>query len=92
MISNEAAAFLWDARRAADRITRFTAGRSYEDYLSDDMLRSAVERQFEIIGEVFVGLRRAAPEVAARLPDLSEAIAFRNILVHGYASINHKTV
>ena len=47
MISNEAAAFLWDARRAAEHIIRFTAGRSYDDYLEDDMLRSAVERQFE---------------------------------------------
>ena len=38
MISNQAATFLWDARRAAERITRFTAGRTYDDYLDDDML------------------------------------------------------
>ena len=44
MISNEAAAFLWDAQRAAERIVRFTAARSYDDYLDDDMLRAAVER------------------------------------------------
>ena len=58
MISSQAAAFLWDARRAAERITRFTASGSYDDYVDDDMFRSAVERQFEIIGEAFVGLRR----------------------------------
>ena len=51
MISNQAASLLWDARCAAERIIRFTAGRSYDDYLDDDMLRAAVERQFEIIGE-----------------------------------------
>src|SRR5215472_11791876 len=55
MISNQGAAFLWDARRAAERITRFTAGKTYDDYLDDDMLRAAVERQFEIIGEALVG-------------------------------------
>jgi uncharacterized protein with HEPN domain len=92
MISNEAAAFLWDARRAAERITRFTAGRSYDDYLDDDMLRAAVERQFEIIGEAFTGLRRLDAALAAQLPDLPQIIAFRNVLIHGYASINHQIV
>jgi uncharacterized protein with HEPN domain/predicted nucleotidyltransferase len=92
MISNQAASFLWDARRAAERITRFTAGRSYDDYLDDDMFRSAVERQFEIIGEAFVGLRRIDPSLAAQLPDLPKVIAFRNVLIHGYATIDHQTV
>jgi len=47
MISDQAAKYLWDAQSAAKRIARFTTGRSYDDYLSDEMLRSAVERQFE---------------------------------------------
>jgi uncharacterized protein with HEPN domain len=42
---------LWDARRAAETVTAFVDGRSFEDYCADAMLRSAVERQFEIIGE-----------------------------------------
>jgi len=92
MISNQAAAFLWDARRAAERITRFTAGRTYDDYLDDDMFRAAVERQFEIIGEAFVGLRRVDPSLAAQLPDLPKVIAFRNVLIHGYATIDHQIV
>jgi uncharacterized protein with HEPN domain len=92
MISNEAAAFLWDARRAAERIRRFVAGRSFEDYVADDMLYSAVERQFEIIGEAFVGLRRLDPNLAAQIPDVVQIIAFRNVLVHAYTSINHDTV
>jgi predicted nucleotidyltransferase/uncharacterized protein with HEPN domain len=92
MISNQAASLLWDARRAAERITRFTAGRSYDDYLDDDMLRAAVERQFEIVGEAFVGLRRVDPSLAAQLPDLQKVIAFRNVLIQGYATINHQIV
>jgi hypothetical protein len=47
----EAAALLWNAREAAERIARFTTGRGLDDYLADDLLRAAVERQFEIIGE-----------------------------------------
>jgi uncharacterized protein with HEPN domain len=92
MISNEAAAFLWDVQRAAESIVRFTAGRSYDDCLDDDMLRAAVERQFEIIGEAFVGLRRLDPALAAQLPELPQIIAFRNVLIHGYAHVNHQTV
>lgn len=92
MISNQAAALLWDARRAGERITRFTAGRSYDDYLNDDMLRAAVERQFEIIGEAFAGLRRADPTVAAQLPGIRQIVAFRNVLVHAYGSIDNRIV
>ena len=62
-------------RRAAERITRFTAGKTYDDYLGDDMFRAAVERQFAIIGEAFVGLRRVDPSLAAQLPDLPQIIA-----------------
>jgi uncharacterized protein with HEPN domain len=88
MIGNEAAKLLWDAREAAERIVRFTAGRSFDDYLADDMLRAAVERQFEIIGEAFAGLRRVAPALAAGIPDLPRIIAFRNVLIHGYATVD----
>ncbi len=56
------------------------------------MLRAAVERQFEIIGEAFTGLRRLDTAVAVQLPDLPQIIAFRNVLIHGYASINHRIV
>ncbi len=40
----ETAKLLTDMDRAAERIERFTLGKSYEDYVNDDFLRSAVER------------------------------------------------
>ena len=43
--------YLWDALEAGKRIGRFTSGKSLETYEADELLRSAVERQFEIIGE-----------------------------------------
>lgn len=92
MISNDAAAFLWDAQRAAGFIAQFAAGRTYDDYLEDVMFRSAVERQFQIIGEALAGLRRLDPALATQVPDLAQIIAFRNVLVHDYTAIKNETV
>jgi uncharacterized protein with HEPN domain len=76
MITIAAAKYLWDVQRAAERITRFTAGRTFDHYVADDMLAAAVERQFEIIGEAFVRLRRIAPDMVAMLPDVPQIIGF----------------
>jgi uncharacterized protein with HEPN domain len=84
----EARAYLWDARRAADAVARFIAGKDRDDYLGDDLLRSAVERQFEIVGEARSQLGKASPALLARLPDARNAIGFRNVLIHGYAQVD----
>ena len=47
----EAQKYLFDIQQAANRIARFCEGKKFEDYRSDELLRSAVERQFEIMGE-----------------------------------------
>lgn len=85
-------AFLWDVRQATQRIEAFVRGREREDYLADPMLRSAVERQFEIIGEALNQLSKAAPGIAARIPDLARAVAMRNVLIHGYARVDNEAV
>ncbi len=92
MIDTATAKYLWDVQRAVERINRFIAGRTFDDYLADDMLSAAVERQFEIIGEALVRLRRIAPDVIALLPDVPEIIGFRNVLVHAYGDVDSKEV
>lgn len=83
---------LWDACDSADAMMRFIAGRTLQDYLDERQLRSAVEREFEIIGESLNNLSRIAPDLAARIPALSRAVAFRNLLIHGYATVDNATV
>ncbi|WP_367619121.1 DUF86 domain-containing protein [Brachybacterium sp.] len=74
----ESPTYLWDARRAAGLVHQFVSGRTFVEYTDDSMLRSAVERQFEIVGEALNRLRRVDPETAAQIPDLARIIAFRN--------------
>ena len=88
----EARKYLLDIQLAADRIDRFSAGKLFEQYLADEMLRSAVERQFSVIGEALSRLAKDDPEVAAAIPDHAKIIAFRNILIHGYATVDDRIV
>jgi uncharacterized protein with HEPN domain len=70
----EAGKLPWDARQAADRIDRYTAGKSFAVYLTDDQLRSACERQFEIIGEALNQLARIDPSTATTIPKLPRIV------------------
>jgi uncharacterized protein with HEPN domain len=91
-MQREAKKYLWDMQRAGQLVAQFTAGRDFDAYLADIMLRSAVERQFEIIGEALAQLAKLDPGVAARISEYQGIIGFRNILIHGYANVNHRLV
>ncbi len=84
--------FLFDIQTACRLIEQFTSGRTFEDYTTDPMLRSAVERQFEIVGEALNQMIRAFPAMQDDVPDARRIIAFRNQLIHGYASISNQVV
>ena len=70
----------------------FVGGRGFDEYVADELLRAAVELQFEIIGEALAGLRRIDAAAAARIPDLPRIVAFRNVLIHAYATVDPKLV
>jgi uncharacterized protein with HEPN domain len=84
--------YLWDAASAAEQAQSFAAGQSFDDYLANAMLRAAIERQFEIIGEALNQLSRVDPQLASAIPDLPRIVAFRNILIHGYATVDDALV
>ena len=65
----ESKKYLFDIQRAAGLIRNFTRGKTFAEFESDLMLRSAVERQFEIIGEA-LHYRGADQQLSAhhRLP------------------------
>jgi len=85
-------AFLWDVRESALAIQAFTSGMDAGQYIQDALVQAAVERKFEIIGEALNQLAKTAPVMAARIPELPQIVAFRNQLIHGYATVNASTV
>ena len=70
----------------------FVAGRDFDEYVADDLLRSGVERKFEIMGEALNRIKRDDPELLERIRDYRDIISFRNILVHGYDAIDDRIV
>ncbi|AGZ49611.1 HepT-like ribonuclease domain-containing protein [Mycobacterium kansasii] len=84
--------YLWDALRAAGFLRQFAAGKTFAEYQDDVLLRSAVERQFEIVGEALSQLAKTHTDMAAQVPELRRIVAFRNILIHGYANVDDALV
>ena len=88
----EARKYLYDIWRAVELLTEFTANKTFADYERDAMLREAVERQFEIVGEATARLARLDQELADRIGEYRRIVAFRNILIHGYADVDVRLV
>lgn len=88
----EARKYLYDIQRAASLVRTFTDGKTLPDYVNDAMLRSAVERQFEIIGEAMTNLTKVDAVMAGRFTHHRRIIAFRNVLIHGYADVDDQLV
>lgn len=85
------AGLLWDMLRAAREVQAFTAGKSYQDYEGSLVLRRAVERSIQIIGEASAKIskefRQAHPDVPWR-----PITAQRHILVHDYGEIDDEKI
>lgn len=83
---------LSDALAASEAIGRFVDGETLETYLADHKLRSAVERQFEVIGEALNQGRSADQERVDSIAHARAIIGFRNQLIHGYALVDDEIV
>ena len=84
--------FVFDIREAAVLIEQFTKGKSVADYVSDVLLRSAVERQFTVLGEALAQALKVDPSLGERISNARQICNFRNVLIHGYAVVRHDTV
>ena len=49
---------LFDIIEACQKIIEFTSGLSFQEFTSNDLVKSAVQMQFIVIGEALTRLRR----------------------------------
>ena len=91
-MKDEVRAHLHDIVQAATAMKTFLAGSTFEHYTTDEQLRSAVERKFEIMGEALNRIHRDEPAVLQHIRDHRDVISFRNILIHGYDVIDDRIV
>ncbi len=85
------AAFLWDMLQAAITLRDFARGRTLQDYTGDIMLRSAVERQIEIIGEA---ARKVSDSFQQQHPEIpwTGIVGQRHVLAHEYGEVDHQRI
>ncbi|MDI6853426.1 MAG: DUF86 domain-containing protein [Deltaproteobacteria bacterium] len=81
------AAYLFDMLKAAEKIQRYIEGKKFGDFTADELLRDAVERNIEIIGEA---ARRLSESLKREHPEIPwpKIIAQRNVLIHEYNDID----
>ena len=91
-MKRDAQTYLHDIQEAGTHIRTFTKGMSLEDYCGNELVKSAVERKFSIIGEALSKLRDDFPDVLEQISNTEKIIGFRNVLVHGYDLIDDATV
>ena len=84
--------FLYDVSQACEALLQFIEGKTIEDYNENLLLQSGVERQLMIVGEALNQASKIAPELSDIITNFRQIINLRNVIVHGYATIENETV
>lgn len=83
---------LLDAYGACEAIHQFISGVDFATYEDDLLLRSAVERQLEIIGEALGQAANENETLEEQIPAIPRIVALRNRVIHGYDSVDDEIV
>lgn len=90
-MDNEIKKYLYDISESINSIESFIGEkRDFNDYLNDKMLRRAVEREFEIIGEAMNRLIKLDSDI--RISSTRQIISMRNRVIHGYDKIDDEII
>lgn len=86
------AVYLADILDACDAIEAVLTGVDLATYQKERAVRSAVEREFILIGEAIAGIRRLEPELVESISHARMIVGFRNVLTHDYAAVDDESV
>jgi len=91
-MQRDSRAYLADIIESCDAISTALSDMQIDDYLSNRLVRSSVEREFTIIGEALGQLSRADVGLFAQIDQAPQIISFRNKLTHEYVTTNNQLV
>ena len=83
---------LYDILKAAREIADYTHGLDFRGFQGNGMVKAAVERKFEIIGEALHRMEKTEAPALNRISDYRRIIDFRNIISHGYDVVDVEIV
>lgn len=87
-MDNKIKQYLFDIEQSiSDVKTYIAAVKSLEDYENDKLIRRAVERELEIIGEALGRILKIDPEI--KIPNAKKIISLRNKIIHGYDEVDN---
>jgi uncharacterized protein with HEPN domain len=90
-MKHDSKVYLQDILSSIQNIYEYVDNIDFSKYTSNRMIKHAVERNFEIIGEAINNLLKVE---GSNFPisDARKIISFRNQLSHGYSSVSDKLV
>lgn len=90
-MDNEIKKYLFDIQESIDSIQKYLGDkRDFKVYMADKMLRRAVEREFEIIGEAMSRIEKLDSTI--EISSKRQIISMRNRVIHGYDKIDNEII
>jgi len=86
-MQHEILKYLYDIQESIDSITEFLGDtRDFKVYQSSKILRRAIERELEIIGEATNRILKIDPKI--EIADSRRIVNLRNWVIHGYDKVD----
>ncbi len=90
-MDNSILKFLFDIQESITSIENYLGEkRDFNVYMANKMLRRAVEREFEIIGEAMSRIEKLDPSIG--ISGKKQIISMRNRVIHGYDKIDDEII
>jgi uncharacterized protein with HEPN domain len=83
---------LYDVKLAIDDIESYfqTESKTYENYKKNSLLKRAIERNLEIIGEAINRILKEDPSFSIK--NSLRIVGLRNQIIHGYDSVSDENI
>ena len=91
MKNKEPIFFLQDIQNSVTKIFKYTTNIDYQEFVSNDMIKDAVERNFEIIGEAVKNLSEDFRNKYPNIP-FKQIAGMRDKLIHDYFGVDYEIV